>query len=231
MQYILDIGHQVHYAVAAGGFQLWCPYSLLVAVVSVLPGYCDGIGLEIDIRPAQSQSLAAPETIDNAQEHDEIELLIIFGQDFKYLSCVLWLDYRSVEWFCFLRQDCLSMGEVAEINLLEMMGGAVGERVSYELAKIMRNCKDLNTEAKKARTLTVEFAIVPTDARDSAAVRVSVKSKLVPVKALDTTLLIGGTQDEPVVMEYTPQLPGQRNFAGGEQEEPKMIRLADAKQA
>ena len=56
-------------------------------------------------------------------------------------------------------------------------------------------------------------------------------SKLVPVKALDTTLLIGGTQDEPVVMEYTPQLPGQRNFAGGEQEEPKMIRLADAKQA
>lgn len=125
----------------------------------------------------------------------------------------------------------VSMGEVAEINLLEMMGGAVGERVSYELAKIMRNCKDLNTEAKKARTLTVEFAIVPTDARDSAAVRASVKSKLVPVKALDTTLLIGGTQDEPVVMEYTPQVPGQRNFAGGEQDEPKMIRLADAKQA
>lgn len=125
----------------------------------------------------------------------------------------------------------MKMGEVAEINLLEMMSGAVGERVSYELAKIMRNCKDLNTETKKARTLTVEFSIVPTDAHDSAAVRVSVKSKLVPVKALDTTLLIGGTQDEPVVMEYTPQLPGQRNFAGGEQEEPKMIRLADAKQA
>lgn len=99
------------------------------------------------------------------------------------------------------------------------------------MTKIMHNCKDLNTEAKKARTLTVEFSIVPTDARDSAAVRVSVKSKLVPVKALDTTLLIGGTQDEPVVMEYTPQLPGQRNFSGGEQEEPKMIRLADAKQA
>lgn len=125
----------------------------------------------------------------------------------------------------------VNMGEVTEINLLDMMSGAVGERVSYELAKIMRNCKDLNTEAKKARTLTVEFSIVPTDARDSAAVRVSVKSKLVPVKALDTTLLIGGTQDEPVVMEYAPQLPGQRNFAGVEQEEPKMIRLADAKQA
>ena len=122
-------------------------------------------------------------------------------------------------------------GEVMEINLLDMMGGAVGERVSYELSKIMRNCKDLNTEPKKARTLSIEFSIVPTEARDSAAVRVSVKSKLAPVKALDTTLLIGGTQDEPVVMEYTPQLPGQRNFAGGEQEEPKLIKLSDAKQA
>ncbi len=125
----------------------------------------------------------------------------------------------------------MKMGEVTEINLLEMMSGAVGERVSYELAKVMRNCKDPNTEAKKARTLTVEFSIVPTEGRDSAGVRVSIKSKLVPVKPLDSTLLIGGTQDEPVVMEYTPQVPGQRNFAGGEQDEPKMIRLADAKQA
>lgn len=121
----------------------------------------------------------------------------------------------------------MKMGEVTEINLLEMMSGAVGERVSYELAKVMRNCKDPNTEAKKARTLTVEFSIVPTEGRDSAGVRVSIKSKLVPVKPLDSTLLIGGTADEPIVMEYTPQVPGQRNFAGGEQDDPKLIRLAN----
>lgn len=127
--------------------------------------------------------------------------------------------------------DINMTGEVKEINLLDMMGGAVGERVSYELSKIMRNCKDLNTEPKKARTLTIEFSITPTETRDSAAIRVSVKSKLVPVRALDSTLLIGGTSDDPVVMEYTPQVSGQRNFAGGEQEEPKLIKLADAKQA
>ena len=45
--------------------------------------------------------------------------------------------------------DINMTGEVKEINLLDMMGGAVGERVSYELSKIMRNCKDLNTEPKK----------------------------------------------------------------------------------
>lgn len=123
--------------------------------------------------------------------------------------------------------DINMTGEVKEINLLDMMGGAVGERVSYELSKIMRNCKDLNTEPKKARMLTIEFAITPTEARDSASIRVSVKSKLAPVKALDSTLLIGGTADEPIVMEYTPQVPGQRNFAGGEQDDPKLIRLAN----
>ena len=100
--------------------------------------------------------------------------------------------------------DINMTGEVKEINLLDMMGGAVGERVSYELSKIMRNCKDLNTEPKKARTLTIEFSITPTETRDSAAILVSVKSKLVPVRALDSTLLIGGTSDDPVVMEYTP---------------------------
>ena len=125
----------------------------------------------------------------------------------------------------------MTTGEVQEINILEMMNGAIGERVSYELAKITKNCKDLNTEAKKVRTLTIEISMTPTDSRESMSVRVGVKSKLAPVKALDSTLLLGGTEDDPVLMEYTPQVPGQRNFAGGEQEEPKMIKLADVKQA
>ena len=117
-------------------------------------------------------------------------------------------------------------GEVQEINILQMMNGAIGERVSYELAKITKNCKDLNTDAKKARSLTIELSFVPTDARDSMAVRVSVKSKLAPVKALDSTLLLGGTEDDPVLMEFTLQVPGQRNFAGIEQDEPKIISMA-----
>lgn len=125
----------------------------------------------------------------------------------------------------------MTTGEVQEINILEMMNGAIGERVSYELAKITKNCKDLNTEAKKVRTLTIEISMTPTDSLESMSVRVGVKSKLAPVKALDSTLLLGGTEDDPVLMEYTPQVPGQRNFAGGEQEEPKMIKLADVKQA
>lgn len=130
-----------------------------------------------------------------------------------------------------MNENQTAMGEVKEIGILDIMSGAIGERVNYEFAKVVHNCCDLNTDAKKERVLTLEFKFVPTENRDSMTVKVLPKSKLVPVKALDSTLLLGGTADAPVVMEYTPQVPGQRHLTGGEQEEPKMIRLADVKQA
>lgn len=58
-------------------------------------------------------------------------------------------------------------GEIKEIGILDMMNGAIGERAAYELSRIMKNCRDLNTEAKKARTLTIKLSIVPTEVRDT----------------------------------------------------------------
>lgn len=117
-------------------------------------------------------------------------------------------------------------GEIKEISILDMMNGAIGERVAYELTRIMKNCRDLNTEAKKARTLTIKLSIVPTENRDSVAVRAEVASKLVPVKPIDGALLLGGTEDDPVVMEYTPQVPGQQSFDCSTENEPKLVKLA-----
>lgn len=84
----------------------------------------------------------------------------------------------------------------------------------------------LNTEAKKARTLTIKLSIVPTENRDSVAVRAEVSSKLVPVKPIDGALLLGGTDAEPIVMEYTPQVPGQQSFDPSVDTEPKVVKLA-----
>lgn len=111
-------------------------------------------------------------------------------------------------------------GEVKEISILDMMNGAIGERTAYELTRIMKNCRDFNTEAKKARTLTIKLSIVPTENRDSVAVRAEVSSKLVPVKPID------GTDAEPIVMEYTPQVPGQQSFDPSVDTEPKVVKLA-----
>lgn len=117
-------------------------------------------------------------------------------------------------------------GEIREISLLEIMNGAVAERISYEFDRVARNMLDLNTEAKKPRTLTIKIALTPTDDRRSASAKVDVSSKLVSARQLGTTLLLGGSADDPAVMEYTPQTPGQLNFSGGVQEEPKIIQLA-----
>ena len=107
-------------------------------------------------------------------------------------------------------------GEVKEISILDMMNGAIGERVAYELTRIMKNC----------RTLTIKLSIVPTENRDSVAVRAEVSSKLVPVKPIDGALLLGGTDAEPIVMEYTPQVPGQQSFDPSVDTEPKVVKLA-----
>lgn len=117
-------------------------------------------------------------------------------------------------------------GEVREISLLDIMDGAVAERVNYEFGLVARNMLDLNTEAKKPRTLTIKITMVPADDRRSISVKADVSSKLVPVRQLDTTLLLGGSADDPAVMEYTPQTPGQLNFSGGVQDDPKIIQLA-----
>lgn len=50
-------------------------------------------------------------------------------------------------------------GEVKEISILDMMNGAIGERTAYELTRIMKNCRDFNTEAKNARTLSIKLSI------------------------------------------------------------------------
>ncbi len=117
-------------------------------------------------------------------------------------------------------------GEVRGISLLEIMGGAVAERVNYEFDRVARNLLDLNTDQKTARVLTIKISLTPTEDRRSASVKAAVSSKLAPVRQLDTTLLLGGSADDPTVMEYTPQAPGQLDLSGGMQEEPKIIQLA-----
>ena len=45
-------------------------------------------------------------------------------------------------------------------------------------------------------------------------------------KPIDGALLLGGTDAEPIVMEYTPQVPGQQSFDPSVDTEPKVVKLA-----
>ena len=120
--------------------------------------------------------------------------------------------------------------EEKEKSILEMGRGAIMERVDYEMAKVIKNILDENTKATGVRELTVKVKLTPDDKREVIKVDTITSSKLQPTNAIVTALYLGKDQNGAIgAIEMTPQLPGQMNFDGTEQEEParlKMIKMA-----
>jgi hypothetical protein len=76
------------------------------------------------------------------------------------------------------------------IDINELSGGAVGERINIELQKVFENIKDPNTDWKKARKLTVTLTLSPDENRDIALVGVDAKPTLAPARGVATKFII-----------------------------------------
>jgi hypothetical protein len=113
-------------------------------------------------------------------------------------------------------------------SVLEMARGAIAERADYEMARILDNIRDPNTAAAKKRVLTITLEIYPDAERQNLRLLCIAKSKLEPTNPVATSLYV--TNDESgnvAVVELTPQIPGQLNLDGGEQEAPVRLRLVN----
>ncbi len=119
-------------------------------------------------------------------------------------------------------------GDVQEVSILDLKGGAISERVMIETEKILGNIRDLNTPAKEKRVLTIKMEFVPNEERDFVATKTTISSRLSAYQPLETTLAVGGTPDKPAAAEWVRQAPGQLDFTGGEQESTKVIRMPHA---
>lgn len=118
--------------------------------------------------------------------------------------------------------------EVDKKSILDMAMGAFKERADYEMSKIIDNITDPNTRADKKRTLTISIEIMPDSERQNLHITTTVKSKLEPTNPVSTTLYITpDSNGEAMVVEMTPQIPGQMSFGFGneEQPEPAVLRL------
>lgn len=101
-------------------------------------------------------------------------------------------------------------------NLDELMDGALAERFNYELARVLANVFDPNTNAKQKRSITIQVDIVPTERRDTATFKVDVKSKLASAVPVAQTVLLAQADDGTVTAtEITGQTPGQIDMDGG----------------
>lgn len=89
-------------------------------------------------------------------------------------------------------------------SILRMARGAIEERVDYEMDRVMTNILDPNTKAAQKRKIT-----------------------LAPTNPVTTSLYVTGDKNgELTVVEAIPQIPGQLQMDGEEQEPPKLLKLA-----
>lgn len=113
-------------------------------------------------------------------------------------------------------------------SILEMARGAIMERADYEMAAIVKNIQDVNTNPTKERVLTLTVKFKPDTERQQIAVNVIAKSKLEPTNPVTTSLYLTGDGDKVQAVEMVPQIPGQQSIFGEEQGEPSVLRLVKA---
>lgn len=100
-------------------------------------------------------------------------------------------------------------------SIMSMARGAFEERVDYEMDKVIQNILDPNTKATAKRKITLTIGV-----------SVTAKSTLAATNPVATALY--ATSDgngELVVAEMVPQVPGQMNMDGTQQEAPKLLKL------
>lgn len=99
-------------------------------------------------------------------------------------------------------QDGGSGGEMELVSLETMAQGAPIAMFQDELQHCIRNIIDPNTDAEKARVITLTVKLIPTADRKFASVEIQAASKLAPMKAVGTGFYVGLRAGQPVAKEY-----------------------------
>lgn len=112
-------------------------------------------------------------------------------------------------------------------SILEMARGAFMERVDTEMAKVIDNILDANTNPTQKRKVTLTLELTPDDDRQNILVKFAVQSKLAPMVPTRTSLWVAGelSTGEVQVVEMVPQVPGQMSMDGEEQEAPAALKI------
>lgn len=88
-----------------------------------------------------------------------------------------------------------------EVNINNLAGGAMAERINRELQKVAENVLDPNTKAEAVRTITVSIKIKPNDARQIGSTDIDVKSSLAPAKGVPTAFVFDYDKEGKAVMK------------------------------
>lgn len=97
-----------------------------------------------------------------------------------------------------------------EINIQNLAGGAVAERIEHELKRIFENIKDPNTDATKVRKLSLNLTFKADAKRDLANLSFQAKPTLAPAISIETKILMDyDNQGQVIGAELKSGMKGQ----------------------
>ena len=98
----------------------------------------------------------------------------------------------------------------------DVMDGAIEARFNHAMLEVLENIADPNTEATKARKITLTVTIKPNDDRGFAAAVAEAKATLVPRKPVATYISLDIDGAKATITEQTRETPEQIDIDGNE---------------
>ena len=116
------------------------------------------------------------------------------------------------------------------IQLAELVGGALQEKFENSLEKVLENMLEINTPYKDKRSIDIKLSFSQNERRDDIKVQIDVKEKLAAQGALETSFAYGKDLEtgEIMVEEYGKQIKGQMHL--NDLQQPKIEEVGDDRQ-
>ena len=87
------------------------------------------------------------------------------------------------------------------LTLSSIAKGAINERFSEELSKVIKNIEDPNTDATAKRKITITVVLSPNATRGIVSAKFDTKSTLAPRYSIGTNMFVGREGDKTVCFE------------------------------
>ena len=98
---------------------------------------------------------------------------------------------------------------MTQIELSELAGGAMQEKIQLAMQEVFRNMQDPNTPYKNKRAITVKMAFSQNEDRNDVKCEISVEKKLAAPKPVATAFMVE-TDLRTGTVEYTEYGSGMR---------------------
>lgn len=107
------------------------------------------------------------------------------------------------------------------VTLENIGGGALAELFAVELAKVLDNIADPNTDERSKRSISLTVTFVPNEKRDVADVSIACASKLAGIQRVRTQVFMGRVKGKLMAVENDP-----RQSSLFDQERPQLAAVA-----